>query len=91
MCLPSGPASEVWTRQPLPTCRPMEQSDLKPGVMDNPDQPQNARSSLPKQRASDWVGLVRFELTTPCSQSRCASQAAPQPEDFSPEWEIIGA
>ncbi len=29
--------------------------------------------------SSHWVGLAGFEPATPCSQSRCADQAAPQP------------
>jgi integrase len=39
------------------------------------------KSKLPfKINNINLVGVARFELTTPCSQSKCASQAAPHPD-----------
>jgi hypothetical protein len=36
--------------------------------------------------ASAVVGMERFELSTPCSQSRCANQAALHPDDRRARW-----
>ncbi len=35
------------------------------------------------------VGVVRFELTTPCSQSRCANRAALHPEKAIQKYELF--
>ena len=56
--------------------------------------PKKYKAKKTKTPIGEWsfflfVGVVRFELTTPCSQSRCANRTALHPEKAVQKYEFF--
>ncbi len=61
----------------LPSCANRRNSGMRG---ENSEPPVHSSRPDDRKHPLKLVGLVRFELTTPCPPDRCANQAALQPE-----------